>query len=352
VVTAVVAVVIAVVKFVDGAWMVLLAVPILVAILVRVNRTYEAEERELLEGLQQISRDPAPPHAAIVIVDAVDSKTLHALQYAFTVQPGRVEAMHVVSGSGQAEALRAEWSARGLPGHLILASCPDGDRRSCLVEHVRGVASQGRDVTVVVPGPARLGWWERARRGQSWTGVVEAFRVMDNVSVVVVRDHGGPGHGRSEEGRLRVTPRPRHVAVILVDRLDQSVVKAIRTARAVNALEVRALHLAVDRAHAQELMQQWATWIHVLGVPLDVEDCPDRNVSRSVRRSIRELEGSDTEITVVMPRRDHPSIFQRLLHDRTSRTIARALADEPHVDVLMVPYRLAGHRYSSVASSR
>jgi hypothetical protein len=195
-------------------------------------------------------------------------------------------------------------------------------------------------VTVVVPGPARLGWWQRVRGGQSWSGLVEPFRDLENVSVVVVREHGGPGHDRTEGGRYRISPRPRHIAVILVDRLDQSVVKALRYGRSVGALEVRALHVAVDRAHGEELLREWARWIDVVGVPLDVEDCPDRNVPRTVLRFVRGLEGPDTEVTVVLPRREYPSVLQRLLHDRTSRSIARAVATEPHVDVLVVPYRL------------
>ena len=47
---------------------------------------------------------------------------------------------------------------------------------------------------------------------------------------------------------------------------------------------------------------------------------------------------SDTEVTVVLPRRDFARVTQRLLHDRTSRGIARALSRYQHVDVTVVPY--------------
>jgi hypothetical protein len=286
-----------------------------------------------------------------LIVEAIDEKTLHALQYALTVQPGRVVPVHAAPDEARAAALRTEWSIRGLPGELQLLPCTD--RRSCFAAYVRDLASEDVDVTVVVPGPARLGWWQRVRGGQSWSGLVEPFRDLENVSLVVVREHGGPGHGLGDEGRYRLSPRPRHIAVILVDRLDQSVVKALRYARSAQALEVRALHVAVDRAQGERLLREWGRWIDVLGVPLDVEDCPDRNVSRTVLRFIRELEAPDTEITVAMPRREYPSVFQRLLHDRTSRSIAWALAAEPHVDVLVVPYRLGRNAQgSSVTDSR
>jgi hypothetical protein len=43
-----------------------------------------------------------------------------------------------------------------------------------------------------------------------------------------------------------------------------------------------------------------------------------------------------------MPRRDYAKLRQRLLHDRTSRKIQRALGRYPHVDVADVPFHLTG----------
>jgi hypothetical protein len=59
-----------------------------------------------------------------------------------------------------------------------------------------------------------------------------------------------------------------------------------------------------------------------------------------VRDYIEPLMAKDAEVTVVLPRHDYPGVLQRLLHDRTSRSLTRALRDEPHVDLVAVPYRL------------
>ena len=45
-----------------------------------------------------------------------------------------------------------------------------------------------------------------------------------------------------------------------------------------------------------------------------------------------------------MPRRDYPKLRQRLLHDRTSRKIQRALGRYAHVDVADIPYYVQGAR--------
>jgi hypothetical protein len=88
-----------------------------------------------------------------------------------------------------------------------------------------------------------------------------------------------------------------------------------------------------------------------LRVPIDLDlvECWDRDVSRSVERYVVDLMGRDTEVTVVLPRRDFARVTQRLLHDRTSRSIARALGRYEHVDVAVVPYFFARSRPSTAS---
>jgi amino acid transporter len=338
-VTAVVTVVIGVVKFSDGAWMILIAVPILVFVLVRVNRTYEREEAQLLEGIERIERSPVRRHVAVVLVDSMDEKTLHALQYALTIRPAELHPLHLSTDPATTEALVDEWERRGVPAPLEVVRCGERDRRSCLAEYVGRVAIDDVEVTVILPGPARVGAWKRLLRGRTWSGLVEPLRGLHNVSLVVVREHGGRGHPEVG-GRLRISPRAEHVVLILVDRLDQSVLRGIRYARAIDASEVWALHVGVDPTRADQLLKEWAEHVTELQVPLDLVHCPDRDVARTVELYVNGLRAPDVEITVVMPRREYASIPQRFLHDRTSRTIARTLEDDPHVDVVVVPYRL------------
>jgi hypothetical protein len=63
-------------------------------------------------------------------------------------------------------------------------------------------------------------------------------------------------------------------------------------------------------------------------------------VARSVERYVVDLMGPRTEVTVVVPRRDYARASRRLLHDRTSRSIAKALGRYEHVDIAVVPYFL------------
>src|SRR5262245_57129449 len=79
----VVAIVIAVTKFTQGAWVIILLVPIMVAALVRLNKQYEDEVEELERDAPAAAQAPVMRrHAVIVLVDRLDAAAARALQYA------------------------------------------------------------------------------------------------------------------------------------------------------------------------------------------------------------------------------------------------------------------------------
>ena len=53
-----------------------------------------------------------------------------------------------------------------------------------------------------------------------------------------------------------------------------------------------------------------------------------------------EVSNPSVELTVLIPRREYARFWHRLLHDRTSDSLARTLADIPHVNVTFVPYHM------------
>ena len=122
--------------------------------------------------------------------------------------------------------------------------------------------------------------------------------------------------------------------------------QAVSYALSLGASHVVAVHAAVDPDTQDELIARWMDLR--VPVPLDLVECWDRDVARSVERYVVDLMDPLTEITVVLPRRDFPRLTQRLLHDRTSRSIARALGRYEHVDIAVVPYHLG----SSIGRTR
>lgn len=340
--TAVVTVVIAITKFADGAWAVMVFVPVMVVILVRMNRAYGREHEELDEGLEPFVRGDKRRPVAVLVVEDLDRKTMHALQYAKTIRSSAAYAVHVDRGSEQSERLHARWVEMGIDVPLRILP-RDGDLPTTIATYTASLAGDA-DVTVIVPGPARMGRLERLRRGRTGARLARALAPDPHVRVTLVRDHLEPHPGGDEGAGLRMLPRTSHRVVVLVDRPDRAALQAVRYALSLGAEEVVAVHAAVDPEVQDELISRWMELR--MPIALELVECWDRDVARSVERYVVDLMGPRTEVTVVLPRRDFARVTQRLLHDRTSRSIARTLGRYEHVDVAVVPY-FFGRRHPS-----
>jgi amino acid transporter len=132
-------------------------------------------------------------------------------------------------------------------------------------------------------------------------------------------------------------PKPRHEVVVFLDHLDRAALGALQYARQLNPLSITALHIAADPDAAKRLAALWAK-IRV-PVPLEVVDCPDRNLVACAERAVYERVRPDTEITVLLPRRGYVGFWKRLLHDQTGRDLFRVLSQLAGVTVTLVPFR-------------
>jgi amino acid transporter len=342
--TAVVTIVIGVTKFADGAWAVMLFVPATVVLLVRMNRHYLREREELDEGLPAYEREPVERPVAIVLVEQLDRKTLHALQYAKTIQASRVHAVHFDRGAVRTDELVGDWSELEIDVPLRILQ-RDGDPATSIAGYAAALAGEA-DVTVIVPGPARTRWLERFRRGRAGARLARALAPYPDVRLTLVRDHEGRAHGveHAADGHrtVRLAPREAHRVIVLVDRPDRAALRAVRYALSLHATEVRAVHAAVEPAVEDELIERWMELR--FPIELDLVECWDRDVARALERYVVDRMRPGSEVTVVLPRRDYATLRQRLLHDRTSRRISRVLGGHEHVDIAVVPYFLAEPR--------
>jgi amino acid transporter len=132
----------------------------------------------------------------------------------------------------------------------------------------------------------------------------------------------------------------RHAVVVLIDKIDRTSARAIQYARTLNPDRLDAVHIAVDEQKAQELSREWSN-LPLKQISLDVRECPDRRINRTVLEVVSELAADgETEVTILIPRREYRSGWHRFLHDHTADGIAKALADVPHANVTFVPYHL------------
>lgn len=155
VVSALVVVIFAVTKFTEGAWAVVVLFPVLMWILIRTHRRYEAEASILGEGAAEraVEARALTRHVVFVLVDRLDLATARAVQYAKTLSVDEVRAVHFVIDSVRAQALSQRWirlGMRNLP--LELVECPDRRLVRCCLELASETAQDGQtEVTLLMP---------------------------------------------------------------------------------------------------------------------------------------------------------------------------------------------------------
>jgi amino acid transporter len=158
VLSAIVVVIFAIVKFTEGAWLIVIVFPVLVFLLIRLNREYRMES-EVLENIGDRRDAGIPPRqpnysrrVALIFVDGVDLATFAAIRYARGLRPTSLRAVHFVIDSAQAEKLRAAWVRFGPDIPLELIDTPDRRLLRASMELVNRAAQQpGTQVTVVLP---------------------------------------------------------------------------------------------------------------------------------------------------------------------------------------------------------
>ena len=341
VMTAVVVIVVAAVKFVHGAWVVIVLAPLGVAWMYRVNKHYR-EEIEVSKAEPEDFRH-APTisqHHAIVLAEAIDAKLLRALEFALTIGPSSITCLHVASNEETKEDFEREWALNGPEVDVV---CLAGARSEvqAAAEFVKQMASEPNTfVTVVVPAPFKPSPMRRLGKGPLGYRLSRALRRLDNVNVCVVRELPGAIPETSYTGsefRFRISPRPAYRAVIAVDRVDKSLAKSLAYATALRPFEVECVHAAVEPKAAVDLAEDWVG--AGIDKPLEIVGCEDRDIGRAFYNYLSAKAWNPRyAVLLILPRRDFPRRWHFLLHDRTRRRIAQAVAPLRNVYVVSVPY--------------
>jgi hypothetical protein len=207
--SAVVVAIFAVVKFTEGAWIVVVVFPILVFALIRLNQEYRMEA-EVLERIGERKKPPEQPNyprrTVFLLVDSFDLATLAAMRYARSLRPTTLRAVHFVIDTAEAETLREEWTRADRGIVLDFIDCPDRRLARAAAELVSAEAAlPGSHVTAVLPRRSYsplLGRLLHDRTADKIAAVVSRiphcaativpFDVRNRLEVLRTRANGGP----------------------------------------------------------------------------------------------------------------------------------------------------------------
>jgi amino acid transporter len=186
VVTGVALVVIVVGKFTEGAWLVVVAIPLLVWLLLRIQHTYGRELRQLKVEVSQRLAPPKPRHEVVVLLEDLDRAALSALQYARQLNPLSITALHVAVDPDHARELCRLWAKIDIPVPLEVVDSPDRNLLATVEEAIAERVRPDTEVTVLVPRRRYVGFWSRLLHDRTSAGITKVLGSMDNVNVTIV----------------------------------------------------------------------------------------------------------------------------------------------------------------------
>jgi amino acid transporter len=192
VMTLVVDIVIAITKFTHGAWVIVVLVPLMVFFLVRLARQYETEAQQLDHDVPQAVAAPIMRrHVVLVLVDRLDLAAARAIQYARTLMPDDLRAVHFVLDHQRAEALADAWTRHGMTRvALDLVDCPDRRLTRTAVDVVAHDLADGEtEVSVLVPDRKYSGFWHRILHDQTADAIERAVSARPHANVTTVPFH-------------------------------------------------------------------------------------------------------------------------------------------------------------------
>jgi amino acid transporter len=189
VLSGIVCVIIAMTKFTHGAWAIIVIVPLLVALLVRLNKQYEAESHQLeRDAVAAVTAPVLRRHVVLVFVSRLDRSTARAIQYARTLMPDEMRAVHIAWDRHGAEVLADEWRSLGLARvPLELVDCPDRRvARGALEVVAREVADGRTEVSVLLPHRLYRRFWHRLLHDRTGDEIAAAVSRLEHANVTMV----------------------------------------------------------------------------------------------------------------------------------------------------------------------
>ena len=127
----------------------------------------------------------------MVFVDRLDMASARAIQYARSLTPDELRAVHFVLDEDKAHELAADWARTGLQRiPLELVECPDRRLTRAAVECVvRELADGETEVSVLLPDRKYRGLWHRILHDKTADAILEQLSRLPHANVTSVPFH-------------------------------------------------------------------------------------------------------------------------------------------------------------------
>ena len=367
--TLLVALVIATTKFLEGAWIVVVLIPLLVLLFTGISHHYKYVEHERITSLPLHPKDIR--HRIIVPIAELNHASKQALAYARSISP-QVTAVNVAVNRRKADALRAAWdtwqtslSANELssldiidpgnrePPYPLLdyfdlahrtpqATPPTWSQLLPLLDYFDAVHQQYPEETLTVVLPEvvesslrRLFYSPKILRLKA-TLFFRQDVVVTNVSL----------QQRASTGNIPTHPKEvHHRFIVPIAELDRAAMASLAYARSTSP-HVIAAHVAIDADEVEVVRSKWEDLQKQIskdeGVQLVVIESPYRSLARPLLTyidTVQEMHPEET-LTVILPEFVVAHWWEYPLHNQTAVRLKAALLARPSIVVTDIPRHL------------
>ena len=186
--TFVVLIIVAMTKGPDGAWIVIVLIPVIVTVFLQTKKHYDEVASQLT------LRDWTPPHRrtniVLVPISGVQRPVVAALGYAESISTD-VRAIYVNDNTEQIAALKKDWETWGGSVRLVVLESPFRSLMEPLLEYIDQVERERSNayITVVLPEFVPAQWWHHLLHNQRALLIKGALLFRPNVVVTSVPFH-------------------------------------------------------------------------------------------------------------------------------------------------------------------
>jgi len=192
--TLIVALVIATTKFLEGAWIVVILIPLLVLMFLAINRHYNRVERGRISDIPIHPQDIR--HRVIVPIAGLDRAAIQSLAYARSITK-HVIAVHVAVDEDDANKVREEWErwqkhlAEEEETQLIIIESPYRSLSRPLLAYIDTVHElfPADTVTVILAEFVVAHWWEQILHNQTALRLKASLLFRPGIVVTSVPQH-------------------------------------------------------------------------------------------------------------------------------------------------------------------
>jgi hypothetical protein len=188
-VSSLIVVIFSVVKFTEGAWLVLVTAPIMVISFLRLRRQYTREQEALSVKQHQERATSIARHDVTVLVDNVDIATVGAVRYARSLKPHKLKAVHFVIDDRRADDIQKAWAESDALEDvtLELIDCPDRRLANSALDYaIRMTEKPDVELTLLLPRRSYSGFLGRLLHDQTAEKIAAPISQLPRVVATIV----------------------------------------------------------------------------------------------------------------------------------------------------------------------